>query len=354
MKVSEKWLNEFVEADLSTTQKSELFTMAGLEVDGVESCGIDISGVVIGKVSSCEKIAGTEKLTLCKIDDGSKTQRQVVCGADNVSAGNLYPYAQPGAVLSDGLNIEKREIHGVQSEGMLCSAFEIGLVDSSTGLYEIDADAKPGEDLLNFLSLEDNIFDISLTPNRGDCLSVTGLTRELSVLTGSNHLLQSTQDVSSEIDDVLQINLDAPECCPRYCGRIIKAVNPGVVTPTWIKERLRRSGVRAINIIVDLTNYVMLEMGQPMHAFDLQKLDGNIVIRMAHNQEQITLLDGEEYTLNDTTLVISDNSGAIAMAGIMGGETTAVTADTVDIFLESAFFSPTAIMGRARHYGFHT
>ncbi len=354
MKVSEKWLDEFVDKELSTNNKSELFTMAGLEVDAVEPCAIDVSGVVIGKVVSCERISGTEKLSLCEVEDGSTDIKQVVCGAENVSAGQLYPYAKPGSVLKNGQKIEKREIHGVESEGMLCSAFELGLVDASTGLYEVDADASPGEAFINYLSLEDNVFDISLTPNRGDCLSVIGLTRELSVLTDSNHFLPTVQKVPSKIQDKLDIYLQHPESCPRYCGRIIKGINSSVITPTWIKERLRRSGVRAINIIVDLTNYVMLEMGQPMHAFDLQKLDGNITVRMAKKQEQLILLDGENYKLEQNTLVISDKTGAIAMAGIMGGETTAVTTGTTDIFLESAFFTPTAIMGRARQYGLHT
>ncbi len=354
MKISEKWLNEFVGKNVSTNEKSELFTMAGLEVDAVQSCAIEISGVVVGKVIDCEKIPGTEKLSVCKLDDGSDVTKQVVCGADNVSSGKLYPYAKPGAVLRKGLTIEAREIHGVLSAGMLCSAFELGLADSSTGLYEIDVDATPGIELRSLLLLDDNTFDISLTPNRGDCLSALGLARELSVLSGTNYRQPMLQEIPATIDDKLSIALQNPEACPRYCGRIVKGVSASAITPVWIKERLRKSGIRAINIIVDLTNYVMLEMGQPMHAFDLQKLDGNIVIRMAEEEEKIRLLDGEEYTLQDNTLVICDNSGAIAMAGVMGGESSAVTLDTLDVFLESAFFTPTAIMGRARQYGFHT
>ena len=354
MRISEAWLREFVDTKASTEQLSESLTLGGLEIDAVEKISIDFSDVIIAKVLSNEKIVGSDKLLLCKIDDGTNKVKQLVCGADNVENNHFYPYAKVGAQLGDGQKIKKKTLHNIESEGMLCSAKELGLSDWSFGLYEVEGNVVAGLSFQEYLSLDDTIFDISITPNRGDCLSVIGLAREVSVLTDSNYKELIVKPVDVNIDDIVRISLGESAACPRYCGRVIKDINAHAITPVWVKERLRRSGIRTINIVVDLANYVMIETGQPMHAFDRQKLKGDISVRMANNQEKIDLLDGEEYSLKDNTLVISDDTGAIAMAGIMGGEATGVTQDTKSVFLESAYFSPANIMGRARQYGLHT
>ncbi len=354
MRISEAWLREFVDANLSTEQLSDYLTLAGLEIEAVDKISVDFSDVVVAKVLSSEKVSGADKLLICQIDDGTNEIKQAICGADNVRDNHFYPYAKVGSSIAGGQIIEKKTIRNIASEGMLCSAKELGLSDTSSGLYEIDKNVAPGLALQECLSMDDMVFDISITPNRGDCLSVIGLARELSVLTRSNFKEIVASPVEVNIDDIVKINIAEFAACPRYCGRVIKGIDANAVTPVWVQERLRRSGIRSINIVVDFSNYVMLEMGQPMHAFDLQKLSGEISVRLAKKQEKLDLLDGEEYLLKENTLVISDDSGAIAMAGIMGGEATGVTQDTKSVFLESAYFSPAHIMGRARQYGLHT
>lgn len=354
MRISEAWLREYVDTNVSTEQLSEYLTLAGLEIEAVDEISVDFSDVVVAKVLSSEKVSGADKLLICQIDDGTNKIKQAICGADNVKDNHFYPYAKVGSIIAGGQKIEKKEIRNIESEGMLCSAKELGLSDTSSGLYEIEENVVPGLAFQDYLSLDDTVFDISITPNRGDCLSAIGLARELSVLTGSNFKEIIVSPVDVNIDDNVVVSLGDPTACPRYCGRVLTEINANVITPVWVKERLRRSGIRSINIVVDLSNYVMIEMGQPMHAFDLQKTSGEISVRLAKKQEKLDLLDGEEYLLKENTLVISDDSGAIAMAGIMGGEATGVTQDTSSVFLESAYFSPAHIMGRARQYGLHT
>ena len=354
MKFSESWLRKIIDIPVSTAVLAEQLTMAGLEVESVTSCSAHLSNILVAKVVKSTTHSDSDKLLICEIEIGGKELKTVVCGADNVKSGSHYPYAGPGASLPGGLLIKERVIKGVRSEGMLCSEKELGLGESASGIFELDDDAKPGMDIKDFLDLNDNIIELSLTPNRGDCLSINGIAREVAVLNNQQLNLESGHPISNEIPDERKIKINSSEACPRYCGRVISGINAELTAPVWIKERLRRADIRSINVVVDLTNYVMLESGQPMHAFDNDRLKGNISIRFAKAKESITLLDGQHYDLTDNTLVIADGSGAIAMAGIMGGESTAVSATTKTIFLESAFFTPLSIMGRARQYGLHT
>jgi len=354
MKFSEKWLREWVSPALSTDALTEQLTMAGLEVEGVEDCRPDFSGIIVARVDSVEKHPQAERLSVCRVDAGEIGGFTVVCGADNVKAGSYFALAQVGAVLPGGHEIKAAELKGIQSEGMLCSSAELGLSDEAEFLLELGTDSVTGMDLQELLELDDCAIELSLTPNRGDCLSITGIAREVGVLNDMAVNTLSVKPVDTVTDHVRGISLDAPQACPCYLGRIIDDININRVSPTWLVEKLRRSGVRSINIVVDITNYVMLELGQPMHAFDNDLLQGDICVRLAQPGEKIDLLDGQACELSEQTLVIADESRAVAMAGIMGGLDTAVSENTTSIFLESAFFAPAAIAGRARQYGKRT
>ncbi|MBY4675767.1 phenylalanine--tRNA ligase subunit beta [Marinobacterium arenosum] len=357
MKFSEQWLRELVNPAIDTQGLVDQVTMAGLEVDDVEAVAGDFSGVVVGEILTAEQHPNADKLQVCTVSDGSE-QFQVVCGAPNARAGLKTAFAKVGAVLPtpDGseFKIKKAKLRQVESFGMLCADDELGISDDHGGIMELAADAPVGEDLRAYLGLDDQIIDIDLTPNRGDCLSIRGLAREVGVLNKAPVQFLETQPTAAQIDDSFPIALEAPQACPRYVGRVIRNINPQAAAPLWMVEKLRRSGIRSIDPVVDVTNYVLLELGQPMHAFDLDKLSGKITVRMAKQGEPLTLLDGQQVELNDDTLVIADDNGAVAMAGIMGGEATGCTAETNNIFLESAFFSQLAIAGRARAYGLHT
>jgi phenylalanyl-tRNA synthetase beta chain len=353
MKFSECWLREWVNPKLKTDELLHLLTMAGLEVDSIEPAAAEFSGVVVGEVLSVVKHPDAEKLSVCEVSDGNATV-QVVCGATNVRAGLKVPFAKIGAHLSTDLKIKKAKLRGVESNGMLCSATELGLAEESEGLLELPVAAPTGADIRQYLQLDDVLIDVDLTPNRGDCLSVAGLAREIGVLTRTEIVAPQIDPVAASIADTLSVELVSPADCPRYLGRIIRNINPEAQTPLWMEEKLRRSGLRAIDPVVDVTNFVLLELGQPMHAFDLAKLNGGIKVRRAEKNEKIVLLDGKEVTLTPDTLVIADHQKAVAMAGIMGGKLSAVGPKTTDIFLESAFFAPLAIAGRARSYGMHT
>jgi len=353
MKFSEQWLREWVNPDVTTAELSHQLTMAGLEVDAVEPVAAAFDKVVVGEVLSLEQHPDADRLRVCQVDVGTETLT-IVCGAPNVAKGLKVPAALIGANLPGGLKIKKSKLRGVESFGMLCSAVELGMAETSAGLLLLPAAAEPGADVRELLGLDDVTIEIGLTPNRGDCLSIIGIGREAGVV---NQIAMETPEPSLftvEHQESLPIKLAAPDACPRYFGRIIKSVNPKAETPLWMKERLRRSDLRSISPVVDVTNYVMLELGQPMHAFDLAKLEGGIEVRYADQGEQLTLLDGQEISLSSNTLVIADQKGPVAMAGIMGGEPTSVTDATVDLFLESAFFAPDAIVGKARQYGLHT
>ncbi len=353
MKFSECWLREWVNPSLKSDELLKLLTMAGLEVDGTEEAAAKFNGVVVGEVLSVAKHPAAEKLSVCTVNDGREVF-QVVCGAANVRPGLKVPFAKIGAVLSTELKIKKAKLRGIESNGMLCSATELGLAEESEGLLELPAAAPAGTDIREYLQLDDVLVDVDLTPNRGDCLSIAGLAREIGVLTRTEVRLPEISPISTTIADIFDVKLEAPVECPRYLGRVIRNINPAAQTPLWMEEKLRRSGLRSIDPVVDVTNFVLLELGQPLHAFDLNKLEGGIRVRCASEGEKLVLLDGKEVTLNPATLVIADHKKAVAMAGIMGGKQTAVGPKTTEIFLESAFFSPSAIAGRARSYGMHT
>ncbi|MGI1668813.1 MAG: phenylalanine--tRNA ligase subunit beta [Neptuniibacter sp.] len=357
MKFSENWLRELVNPEVDTQGIVDQITMAGLEVDEVDPAAKDFSGVVVGEILTAEQHPNADKLQVCKVTNGTE-EFQVVCGAPNARAGLKTAFAQVGAVLPtpDGkeFKIKKAKLRQVESFGMLCAEDELGITEDHGGIMELSADAPVGTCIREYLSLDDQIIDVDLTPNRGDCLSISGLAREVGVLNKAPVTFVADNETAAVIDDTFPVELKDAADCPRYVGRVIRGINPQAETPLWMTQKLERSGVRAIDPVVDVTNYVLLELGQPMHAFDLDKLSGGIVVRRAEQGEKLTLLDGQEVELNADTLAITDASGPIAMAGIMGGEPTSVTAETQNIFLESAFFNPISIAGRARSYGLHT
>lgn len=358
MIVSENWLREWVDPDCRTPELVRRLTMAGLEVDRVSPVAGSFSGVVVGRVESVGPHPGADRLSLCVVDDGGGGRR-VVCGARNVRAGMKAPLARPGAEIragdgSPGRTIEPAEIRGVRSEGMLCSAGELGLADGSDGVHELPGDAPAGKDVRELLGLDDVSISLDLTPNRGDCLGVAGVAREVGALFEKPVTRPDIRPVESRLAEELPVRVAAAEECPRYLGRIIRGVDLSAATPLWMRERLRRSGLRSIDPVVDVTNYVLLELGQPMHAFDRAKLAGRVEARLARPGEAITLLDGRRLDLADGTLVIADADGPVALAGVMGGRDTAVTARTRDVFFECACFSPRAVGGKARLYGLHT
>jgi phenylalanyl-tRNA synthetase beta chain len=353
MKISERWLREWVNPDITTDELLKRLTMAGLEVEGMESAASPVTGVVVGKVLDVTPHPDADKLRVCKVSDGA-SEFQVVCGASNVRAGLNVPFAKIGAELGAEFKIKKAKLRGVESNGMLCSATELGMAEESEGLLELPADAPVGADMRTWLQLEDTLVELNLTPNRGDCLSIAGLAREAGVLTRTAVKAPEIAKVADKVADKFPVTLENPAGCPRYLGRVIRNINPEVETPLWMQEKLRRSGLRCIDPVVDVTNYVLIELGQPMHAFDYTKLQGGIVVRNARKGEKLVLLDGKEVELTADTLVIADQKQAVAMAGVMGGKHSAVGPKTTDIFLESAFFAPLAIAGRARSYGMHT
>jgi phenylalanyl-tRNA synthetase beta chain len=353
MRFNESWLREWANPALDTEALMHQLTMAGLEVDGVEPAAAPFTGVVVAEVRETAPHPDADKLTLCQVFDGSTTF-PVVCGAPNVRPGLRVPFARVGAVLPGDFRIKSAKLRGQPSEGMLCGASELGLEDLIDGLLELPDDAPVGTDIREYLSLDDNIIEVDLTPNRADCLSVRGIAREVSVLNRVPLNEPAVAPVPPTLDDTFPVTVSAPDACPRYLGRVIRGINPGAHTPLWMVERLRRAGLRPIDPVVDVTNYVLLELGQPMHAFDLGKLNGAIDVRLSSEGEKLALLDGQEITLRDGSLLITDASGPIAMAGVMGGAGSSVTDATCDLFLEAAFFAPLAIAGKARSYGLHT
>lgn len=354
MKFSERWLREWVNPPVTTAQLAEQLTMAGLEVDSVEEAAPAFEGVVVGKVLTVTPHPDAERLRVCQVDVGSGEPLNIVCGAPNVRPGMFAPTALVGARLPGGMAIKRAKLRGVESFGMLCSAKELGLAETSEGLMELPGDGIPGQDLRAYLGLDDRLIEVDLTPNRSDCLGLAGIAREVGVLNRCAVNVPAIPPVKETIPDVFPVELLAPADCPRYVGRVIRGVDPNARTPLWMQERLRRSGIRSLGPLVDVTNYVLLELGQPMHAFDLAQLEGGIRVRRARPQESLTLLDGRQLTLDEETLVIADHRKALALAGIMGGIDSGISDATRDLFLESAFFAPQAIAGRARRYGLHT
>lgn len=354
MRFSEKWLREWVNPAVDTATLGHQVTMAGLEVDSIEPAAPEFSGVVVAKVISKEKHPDADKLSICMVDAGQEEPLQIVCGASNVAAGLKVPAALVGAKLPGNFKIKKGKLRGVASFGMLCSAVEIGMAESADGLMILPEDAPIGQDVREYFDLDDACIEVDLTPNRSDCLGLRGIAREVAVLNNTTVTELEIPTVAATSDESFPVEVSAADMCPRYVGRVIKGINPKAETPLWLAERLRRSNIRTINPVVDVTNYVMLELGQPMHGFDLAKLSGGIKIRLAEQDEVLMLLDGKEIKLNSDTLVIADHGRALAVAGVMGGEDSGVTDETQDILLESAFFAPTTIAGKARGYGLHT
>ncbi|MEN8176071.1 MAG: phenylalanine--tRNA ligase subunit beta [Pseudomonadota bacterium] len=354
MRFSEAWLREWVDPQVDTATLAEQLTMAGLEVDTVDPAAPDFSGVVVGRVLSLQQHPDADKLRVCQVDAGSGDSLQIICGASNVAQGMRVPVATVGAVLPGDFKIKKAKLRGVESFGMICSAAELGLAESSDGIMPLPDDAPVGTDFRDYLQLDDQCIEVDLTPNRGDCLSVAGMAREVGVI---NRAALAEPDVTPLVtanQDVVEVRLEAAEACPRYLCRVVRGINAAAPTPLWMQERLRRSGLRSLGAVVDVTNYVLLELGQPMHAFDLDRVKDQIRVRFAADGEKLTLLGGEELELDDDSLVIADADRALALAGVMGGQDSGVTPETRDILLESAFFAPTAIIGKSRRYGLHT
>ncbi len=353
MKFSEQWLRGWVSPQVSRDELVARLSMAGLEVDSVIPAAGIFSGVVVGEVLSTEQHPDADKLRVCQVSNGAETF-QVVCGAPNVRPGLKIPFAMIGAALPGDFKIKKAKLRGVESNGMLCSQAELQVGEGNDGLMELPADAPVGQDVRVYLELDDASIEVDLTPNRGDCLSVAGLAREVGALYDAVVTRPQVAVVPAVHDEVRPVDVIASAACPRYLGRVIRNVDLSRPTPLWMVERLRRSDVRSIDAAVDITNYVMLELGQPLHAFDLAEINGGIRVRMAEEGEKLVLLDGQEVSLRADTLVIADHQRALAIAGVMGGEHSGVSATTRDIFLESAFFDQIAVAGKARSYGLHT
>ncbi len=354
MKFSEQWLREWVNPGLSTAELCEQLSMAGLEVDDIIPAAPEFKNVVVARVEAVEPHPDADKLRVCRVNDGGTEPLQIVCGAPNVEVGMRVALAQVGALLPNGMKIKPAKLRGVASAGMLCSPVEVGLAEHSEGLLALPEEAPIGADLRDYLSLDDHVIDIDLTPNRGDCLSVLGVAREVAALNSMPLAQPDYAELSATHDEQLEVRIDVPDACSRYVGRVIKSVNPDAQTPQWMVERLRRSGIRAIHPVVDITNYVLIELGQPMHGFDLARLNGSITVRMAERGEKLAALSEETLNLTEADLVIADEGGPVALAGVMGGASSAVGPTTSDIFLESACFMPKAMAGTARRHRLHT
>ncbi len=348
MKFSESWLRQFVNPDLSSEALAELLTMAGLEVEERGSVAPPFNNVVVGHVLSVSKHPDADRLNVCEVDTGEGVSRQIVCGASNVAAGLKVPCALPGAVLPGNFKIKEAKVRGVPSAGMLCAAVELGMAKESDGLMILSADAKPGTLLRELLCLDDICIELKLTPNRPDCLGLLGLAREVSALTHTPMNAPEIKPVEPTHDQTLPVCIEAPDLCGRFTGRIIRGVNAKAQTPAWMIQALERCGLRTISALVDISNYVMLELNRPNHVFDLNSVQQGLTIRWAEPEEKLTLLGGNEVTLDARYGVIADTQGAISLAGIMGGERTACTDQTTDIYVEAAYWLPSAIQGRSR------
>ncbi|MBY0575991.1 MAG: phenylalanine--tRNA ligase subunit beta [Gallionellaceae bacterium] len=354
MKFSENWLRTWVNPALSSDELAHVLTMAGLEVEALEAVAPAFNNVVVAEVLEVVKHPNADRLNVCQVNVGEAQPLTIVCGAANVAVGVKVPCARIGAVLPGNFVIKQAKVRNVESFGMLCSEKELGLAEESDGLWLLPVDAPVGKTLREYLELDDKLFTLKLTPNRSDCSGMVGIAREVAALTGSvlKPLAIQTQPVA--LSEQLPVNVADAQACPLYCGRLVRGVNAAAPTPDWMLRRLERSGLRGISAVVDITNYVMLEMGQPLHAFDVAKLSGGITVRHARNGESLTLLNEQTVALDESVLVIADEVHVLALAGIMGGQGSGVETATQDIFLESAFFHPDAIAGKARRFGLAT
>lgn len=354
MQFSEQWLRAYVNPAIDSDALAARLTMSGLEVEGNDPVAPAFSGIVVAQVKSVSKHPNADKLTVCDVDDGSGVSKQIVCGAPNVAAGIRVPCARVGAVLPGDFRIKEAKMRGVESQGMLCSARELGLSEDHSGLMILDADAPVGLDIRSYLTLDDRRFTIKLTPNRGDCLSLVGVAREVAAITGAPLCLPQFTPVAATIDERLPVKVLAPDLCGRFSGRVIRGLNARAPTPGWMKQRLERSGQRPISALVDISNYVMLELGRPSHVFDLDKVSGELEVRWGRAGETVELLNGQTVAVDDWVGVIADQRGVEALSGVMGGEHTAVTLDTANVYVEAAFWWPESIQGRGRRFGFST
>jgi len=354
MRFSYNWLREWVEIDLDAAALAQRLTSSGLEVDAVEAVAAPCADVVVAQITECSPHPNADKLKVCTLSIGAEESLQVVCGAPNARPGIKVPLAKVGAVLGENFQIRKAKLRGVESFGMACSARELGLSDDHSGLLELPPDAPLGTGLGEYLQLDDNAIEIDLTPNRADCLSIRGIAQDVAASCGGTLTAPEITAARPTLADAIGVNLEAPQDCPRYVGRIVRGIDTQARTPLWMVEKLRRSGIRSISAVVDATNYVLLELGQPMHAFDLDRLEGDITVRRGRKKETLELLDGKSIEVDEGLLAICDESGPVALAGIMGGLATGVTATTRNILLESAYFNPATISGKARDLGLHT
>jgi len=354
MLFSVNWLKKWVNIDLPADELAVKLTASGLEVDTVEPVASVFTDIVVAEIVACEAHPNADKLQICSIDTGESEPAQVVCGAPNARPGIRIPLARVGASIGEDFKIRKAKLRGVESFGMACSARELGLSDDHSGLMELPSDAPLGMNLRDFLALDDHAIEVELTPNRADCLSIRGLAQDVSASCNASLVMPEIEPVPARITDTIAVKLGAAEDCPRYVGRIIRGIDPTAATPLWMVEALRRSGIRSISATVDATNFVLMELGQPMHAFDLDRLKGDISVRRGLEGETLELLDGKQVDLDDSLLAICDESGPVALAGIMGGLDSGVTDATRNILLESAYFKPSTISGKARDLGMHT
>jgi len=354
MKITQSWIKEFVPVAGTPAQLGAQLTLAGLELESLTPAAPPFEGVFVGEVLEASKHPNAEKLSVCIITTDGSNRLQIICGASNVRAGLKVAVAMVGAKLPNDVNIKRAKLRGIDSEGMLCSARELGLGTEHDGIMELSPDLALGVNLRVALDLDDCTLEVNATPNRGDCMSVLGIARDYSAATARRFLRYSAKPVAAATQERFAVRIEAPEGCPVFAGRVIRGIKANAKSPAWLQERLRRVGLNSISAVVDVTNYVMMELGQPMHAYDLGKLAQEIVVRWAKPGEKATLLDGKEYSLESDCLIIADDGGPIGLAGVMGGQQKAISDATVDVFLEAAHFAPSAVAGRGRRVGLFT
>ena len=354
MKITQSWLKEFVPIIGTTSDLAAQLTLEGLEVEAVTPAAPPFTNVIVGTVLDASKHPNAEKLSICRVTTDGNDELQIICGAPNVRAGLKVAVAMVGATLPNDVKIKRAKLRGIDSEGMLCSSRELGLGTEHDGILELSQDLALGLDVRAALDLDDATLEVNATPNRGDCMSVLGIARDYSAATARRFLTYAAKPVAASIQDVVPVQIDTPESVPMFAGRVIRGIKAGAKSPAWLQERLRRVGLNSISVVVDITNYVMIELGQPMHAYDLAKISQSIGVRWAAVNESISLLDGKDYALKPDCLVVTDAAGPIGFGGVMGGSRTAISDDTVDVYLEAAHWVPTAIAGRARRFGLFT
>ncbi|MDP8986622.1 MAG: phenylalanine--tRNA ligase subunit beta, partial [Pseudomonadota bacterium] len=353
MKITHHWMREFTPLTVTPQELAARLTLAGLEVEAVAPVAPPFDGVVVGEVLAAGRHPNAEKLSVCEVTTGSN-RLSIVCGAPNVRSGLKVAVALEGARLPGGVLIKRAKLRGVESNGMLCSARELGLGGEHDGILELPAELALGVDLRVALDLEDTLLEVNATPNRGDCMSVLGIARDYAAAHEGRYLAHEVAAVAARHQSVFPVRIDIPSGCPVFASRVIRGVGTGGASPAWLRERLRRVGIGSISPAVDVTNYVMMELGQPLHAYDVARLSGGITVRAAEAGERLALLDGNDYALDPDFMVIADASGPIGLAGIMGGRATAISESTTEVLLEAAHFTPDAVAGRARRLGLFT